>query len=96
MRALARVFHGGAPKAGMGHMVDIERVALLRDGEGWAVDVMLKGGAELRYRYGSEGQARYFAAVFSLGPSVLPPSSDHVFRRRKKARRGTLSARSLG
>ncbi|WP_037582904.1 hypothetical protein [Stigmatella aurantiaca] len=77
-------------------MVDIERVALLRDGDGWAVDVMLKGGAELRYRYGSETQARYFAAVFSLGPSVLPPASHHVFRRRQKTRRGASPVRAVG
>jgi hypothetical protein len=83
-------------KEGMGRMVDIERVALLHDGDGWGVDVVLKGGGERRYRYGSEAQARYFASVFSMGPRVLPPASHHVFRRRPKSRRLALPARFAG
>lgn len=56
-------------------MVDIARVVLLHDRRGWSVRVVLKQGGSRRYRYGSEAQARYFAAVFELGPRVLPPTA---------------------
>jgi hypothetical protein len=56
--------------------MEIARVALRRRGKkGWGVEVTLKGGGVRRYRYGSEAQARYFAAVFELGPTWLPPVS---------------------
>ncbi|MFE8605288.1 hypothetical protein KYC5002_44095 [Archangium violaceum] len=51
------------------------------------MDVTLKEGGVRRYRYGSEAQARYFAAVFELGPSWLPPVS-----RRRRSRAGASSA----
>ncbi|NBD13727.1 MULTISPECIES: hypothetical protein [Corallococcus] len=54
-------------------------VKLVCDRRGWRVDVAWEGGSR-RYRYASEGQARYFAAVFALGPGVLPPK-DHARRR---------------
>lgn len=54
------------------------------DRRGWRVEVEAGEGDVRRYRYGSEAQARYFAAVFALGPSVLPPK-DHA-RRRQGAR----------
>jgi hypothetical protein len=38
------------------------------------VKVVLRKGRARRYRCASEAQARYFAAVFELGPRVLPPS----------------------
>ncbi|WP_239470101.1 hypothetical protein [Archangium violaceum] len=38
-----------------------------------------------RYRYGSEAQARYFAAVFALGPRWLPPVSRGRRRRGSRA-----------
>ncbi len=66
-------------------MADIERVALLHDRRGWGVKVVLRQGGVRRYRYGSEAQARYFAAVFSLGPRVLPPTARRASRRRKKS-----------
>jgi hypothetical protein len=53
--------------------MEIARVALRRRGKGWGVEVTLKEGGVRRYRYGSEAQARYFAAVFALGPRWLPP-----------------------
>ncbi|WP_052518906.1 hypothetical protein [Archangium violaceum] len=67
--------------------MEIARVALRRHGKGWGVEVTLEGGGVRRYRYGSEAQARYFAAVFELGPSWLPPVS-----RRRRARAGASSA----
>jgi hypothetical protein len=53
-------------------MAEIERVSLLQDQLGWSVKVLLKRGKARRYRYSTEAQARYFAAVFGLGPRVLP------------------------
>ncbi len=65
-------------------MAEIEHVVLLRDGRGWSVKVVLRAGGSRRYRYGSEAQARFFAAVFKLGPRVLPPiSSTHAGRFRR-------------
>ena len=51
------------------------------------MEVTLKEGGVRRYRYGSEMQARYFAAVFELGPRWLPP----VFRG-QRSRTGAPSA----
>jgi hypothetical protein len=58
-------------------------VKVMCDRKGWRVDVAWEGGLR-RYRYGSESQARFFAAVFEMGPSVLPPRN-HA-RRRKEPR----------
>jgi hypothetical protein len=65
-------------------MADIEHVVLLRDRRGWSVKVVLKEGGSRRYRYGSEAQARFFAAVFELGPRVLPPTTRASARQRKR------------
>jgi hypothetical protein len=54
--------------------MEIARVALRRHRKSWGVEVTLKEGGVRRYRYGSEAQARYFAAVFELGPRWLPPT----------------------
>jgi hypothetical protein len=51
----------------------IEQVKLQKDGHGWRVAVRLDTGAPRHYRFGSEAQARYFAAVLALGPRTLPP-----------------------
>ncbi|CAM4202453.1 hypothetical protein G4177_02830 [Corallococcus sp. ZKHCc1 1396] len=59
-------------------------VKVVCDRKGWRVDVSPGEGDFRRYRYGSEAQARFFAAVFALGPRVLPPK-DHA-RRRQGAR----------
>jgi hypothetical protein len=63
-------------------MADIKQITLLHDRRGWSVKVSLVRGGARRYRYGSEAQARYFAAVFALGPRTLPAAL------RPKARRG--------
>jgi hypothetical protein len=65
-------------------MGEVERVELLHDRRGWGVEVVV-GGATRRYRYGSEAQARFFAAVFALGPTVLPPR-DHARKGRTRLR----------
>ncbi|WP_246357804.1 hypothetical protein [Pyxidicoccus fallax] len=65
-------------------MGEVARVELLHDRRGWGVEVETREGAVRRYRYGSEAQARYFAAVFALGPRVLPPA---LPARRKRSRR---------
>jgi hypothetical protein len=64
-------------------MADIDQVVLLHDRRGWSVKVVLRKGGARRYRYASEAQARYFAAVFELGPRVLPPQA-RVSRRRRR------------
>lgn len=69
--------------------MEIARVSLRRQRKGWGVEVTLKEGGVRRYRYGSEAQARYFAAVFALGPRWLPPSARH---RRRRGSRGTASS----
>lgn len=70
--------------AGGDGMGEVERIELRHDRRGWGVDVVTRDGEHRRYRYGSEAQARYFAAVFALGPRVLPPVRTV---RRKRARR---------
>jgi hypothetical protein len=45
---------------------------LTRDAEDWVLRVKTPAGIELEYRYGSEAQARYFSAIFALGPTQLP------------------------
>jgi hypothetical protein len=69
--------------------MEIARVALRRHRKGWGVEVTLEEGEVRRYRYGSEAQARYFAAVFELGPRWLPPVSR---RSRRRSRAGASSA----
>ena len=71
-------------------MAEIEHVVLLHDRRGWSVKVVLREGGSRRYRYGSEAQARFFAAVFELGPRVLPPTTRAHARKRKGAPADTL------
>jgi hypothetical protein len=40
---------------------------------GWRVYVPRDSGEVFEYRYPYEAQARFFAAVFALGPEKLPP-----------------------
>jgi hypothetical protein len=71
-------------------MAQIEHVVLLHDRRGWSVKVVLSEGGSRRYRYGSEAQARFFAAVFQLSPRVLPPTPRAHARKRKRARTTSL------
>lgn len=52
----------------------IEQVEVAPERRGWSVTLHLHTGCVRRYRYASEAQARFFAAVFLLGPRVLPPA----------------------
>ncbi|MBF5043048.1 hypothetical protein FGE12_11680 [Aggregicoccus sp. 17bor-14] len=65
-------------------------VALVRERRGWSVHVRLQDGSVRRYPYASEAQARFFAAVFALGPRVLPLPSPR--RRRTSPRAAQPSA----
>ncbi len=45
---------------------------LTRSQDLWALKVTTPAGEKLTYRYGSESEARYFAAIFQLGPTFVP------------------------
>jgi predicted Ser/Thr protein kinase len=77
-------------------MADIQQVVLLHDRRGWSVKVILRRGGSRRYRYASEAQARYFAAVFELGPRVLPPTTRSSPRPRKRAATAALPVETAG
>jgi hypothetical protein len=66
-------------------MGEIEQVTLVQDRRGWGVELRLHTGCVRRYGYASEAQARFFAAVFALGPRVLPPGSSVRRPRRRRA-----------
>lgn len=70
--------------------MEIAGVVLRQHRKRWRVEVTLKGGGVRRYRYSSEAQARYFAAVFELGPRWLPPTDGE--RRRRGSPVGASSA----
>jgi hypothetical protein len=67
-------------------MGEVAQVELLHDRRGWGVEVLTREGAVRRYRYGSEAQARFFAAVFEMGPRVLPPVTATAVRRKRTRR----------
>lgn len=59
-----------------GHAMNDSYVTeLAPTGDGWQLKVITPGGLSLEYSYASEQQARYFAAVFLLGPSRLPAAT---------------------
>lgn len=62
--------------------------AELRQEDGrWALRVKTPAGISMEYLYPSETQARYFAAVFALGPTTWPPPSRVIaIEPRKKPR----------
>jgi len=75
-------------------------VVLERASRGWKVRVTPAEGKALVFRYASLSQARFFAAVFSLGPPRLPTSNRVRERVRKTVREAssqyeTLSAADL-
>ena len=55
-------------------------------GDGWQLKVKTPGGLSLEYSYPTEAQARYFAAVFHLGPSRLPAADRIVPPPRRRTR----------
>jgi hypothetical protein len=66
-------------------MSEIRQVALVQDRRGWRVELHLHTGCVRRYSYRSEAQARFFAAVFALGPRVLPPAPAAAPGRRRRS-----------
>ncbi len=66
--------------------MESEKPEVTKDDQLWVV--RLKDAAQnvIEYRYASERQARYFAAVFELGPRTLPPAGQ-VARPARKSRR---------
>ena len=73
-------------------MSEIRAVTLAQDRRGWSVTLRLHTGCVRRYTYASEAQARFFAAVFALGPRVLPPPrSAAAAARRPRRRRSALA-----
>jgi hypothetical protein len=75
----------------MGKTVDIRDITLFRDTRGWGVALALQDGRRRRLRYGSEAQARFFAAVLALKPRQLPEE-----RRRRPAAEGRCASRVPG
>ncbi|MDQ3263572.1 MAG: hypothetical protein M3Y59_07935 [Myxococcota bacterium] len=59
-------------------------VVLERASRGWKVRVIPAGGNALVYRYATLAQARFFVAVFSLGPPQWP-TANRVRERARKA-----------
>jgi hypothetical protein len=52
----------------------------------WSLRVKTPAGIAVEYRYDSERQARFMAAVFELGPSRLPPAMRMIATSRRKSR----------
>jgi hypothetical protein len=67
-------------------MNDAYETELAPSGEGWQLKVRTPAGLDLEYSYASEAQARYFAAVFHLGPSKLPAAERIVASPRRRSR----------
>lgn len=66
-------------------------VSVERASRGWKVRVEPESGPPRVYRYATRAQARFFAAVFELGPEALP--TEHQIQER--ARRGKSPAEAL-
>lgn len=77
-------------------MPEIDHVVLVQDQHGWSVKVVLRKGEARRYRYSSEAQARFFAAVFELGPRQLPLTARARRRQRRRASLAALSVDPMG
>ena len=48
-------------------------VEIRRAHRGWRVVIPCEGGDVLEYRYARRRQAAYYASIFRLGPTWLPP-----------------------
>jgi len=59
-----------------------------RRGQNWTVSLKTADGRRLQFRCSSRNQARYFAAVFELGPSWIPSwmNTSHPGGRTTRAR----------
>jgi hypothetical protein len=63
--------------------------------DGWALRVKTPAGVALEYRYATEQQARFMAAIFALGPSRLPPALRVVATSRRRTRANKRPAELL-
>ena len=63
--------------------------AVSKQGKGWLLSVR-GDGVDVEYRYTSLKQARFFAAVISLGPKQLPPPPVAPTRRRARSERNAV------
>jgi hypothetical protein len=67
-------------------MNDAYVTELAPTGDGWQLKVRTPAGLDLEYSYSTEAQARYFAAIFQLGPSRLPAAERIVASPRRRSR----------
>ena len=67
-------------------MNDAYVTELAPTGEGWQLKVRTPAGLDLEYSYSTEAQARFFAAVFHLGPSKLPAAERMSATPRRRSR----------
>lgn len=54
---------------------DVQEVMLFRDARGWGVSATVGRRSRRHWRFHTERQARFMAAVLELGPRVLPAGS---------------------
>jgi hypothetical protein len=62
--------------------------------EGWRVRIQKDSGEIFEYRYAHEAQARYFAAIFEMKPTLWP-TPDRVIRARTRKRRAEETVKTL-
>jgi hypothetical protein len=67
-------------------------VHAIAESDAWALRVKMPAGIGLEYRYSTESQARFMAAVFALGPAKLPPAHRVIATGRKRQRTAKRSA----
>ena len=75
-------------------MNDAYVTELVPTDEGWRLKVKTPAGLDLEYRYATEAQARYFAAIFELGPSRLP-AADRILPSRPRRSRAVKRVHEL-
>ncbi len=69
---------------------------LSRTQDQWALRVVTPAGEKLLYRYSSEREARYFAAIFALGPTYVPDAPPAPRPRRRAGKRAATGSRMTG
>ncbi|MGQ0503875.1 MAG: hypothetical protein ACT4TC_00995 [Myxococcaceae bacterium] len=67
-----------------------QQLKIQQDGQVWVVRLQRNENELAEYRYSSEAQARYFAAIFEMGPTQLPPPQ--IRAKRSKRRRRVVAA----
>lgn len=68
-------------------------VTLKKASRGWVVELRKDAATVFKYRYRTERQARYMAAVFKLEPSTLPkPDAIRIVKSKKTTAQALLLA----